>query len=165
MTDQYGQPNQFGQPNQYGQYSQYGQQPPQQPNRPPSGPPPGYLAMNFRYLGWFWQMGMSPLLWIDDWPVPALFGEQVIPIAPGRHRIKAKSQYLFAFGLAEQEIDVAPGQRVELHYSQPMFTFLKGRMGATQQKMPAIGCLLGGLIVLGLLAVLAIALAIISALG
>lgn len=62
----------------------------------PQGPPPGQLVMNFREMSGLFQMGTTPLLWIDEWPVPVRFGQQIIPIAAGRHRIRARTQYLFA---------------------------------------------------------------------
>lgn len=128
--------------------SQYGT--PFRQNPPPGSVPPGYLVMNVYKMNSFFQHGINPLLWIDQWPVPVRYGQQIIPVAPGRHWIRAQTRSLImTYGLAQQEIVVAPGQYVELYYAQPMVTFVEGSMGHTPQKPQAKGCLLAILVALG----------------
>ena len=146
MSDHYGPPGQ--------------QYPPL--NQPPGNLPPGQLVMNFRQLSGMFQMGATPMLTIDQWQVPVRLGQNVIPIPPGRHLIQAKTQYLFAYGAAQTEIEVAPGQQVELFYAQPMLTFVKGAIGFTPQKPPAMGCMIAILVTLGLCLVAVILVAVLA---
>ena len=142
-------------------YGPPGQQHPP-PNQLPGSLPPGCLVMNFHQMSGLFQLGTTPMLTIDQWPVPVRLGQNVIPIAPGRHFLQARTQYLFAYGAAQTEIEVAPGQQVELFYAQPMFTFLPGAIGRTPQRPPAFGCLIAILVALGLFLVAVVLFAVLA---
>ena len=108
---------------------------------PPPGYPPHYghgrLVVIIREpVG---ALGMiDPLVTIDGYPAPARWGPNAYPIASGRHQLRVWARYLFEYGAAEQVVDIAPGQSLELHYSAPMITFLRGRIGFTPQPRPGM---------------------------
>ena len=119
------------------------------PVGPPPQQPPGFgqsqLVLNLRKP--FGAMGMiAPVVTIDGYPAPAHWGANPFPTTPGQHRVRVASRYLWEYGAAEQPVDLAPGQSVEVHYSGPLLTFIGGRMGFTPQSRPgavAFGLLLG----------------------
>lgn len=51
---------------------------------------------------------------------------------------RVSSRYMWEYGAAEQQVDLAPGQSVEVHYSGPLLTFVGGRMGFTPQARPGV---------------------------
>jgi len=119
------------------------------PAQPPPGLPPTFgrsqLVVTIREP--FGAMGMiSPLVTIDGYPAPARWGRNAFPTTPGRHSVRVWARYLFEYGAAEQVVDLAPGQSVEVHYSPPMITFVRGRIGFVPQPRPG---LVGLLVVLG----------------
>ena len=71
------------------------------------------------------------------------------------------SRYLWEYGAAEQEVDLLPAQSVEVHYTPPVVTFVRGAIGFTPQGRPGVGALIGfGVLVLavviGLIAAVAL---------
>jgi hypothetical protein len=131
------------------------------PTTPPPGHPTHYgqgqLVVVIREpMG---SMGMiSPLVSIDGYPAPARWGPNAYPITPGQHRVRVWARYLFEYGGAEQVVDIAPGQSLEVHYSPPMITFVRGRIGFGPQGRPGLAGLLlvlGGLVLIAVLIVLA----------
>ena len=100
------------------------------PAGPPPQPPPGFgqsqLVLNLRKP--FGALGMiAPVVTIDGYPAPARWGANPYPTTPGQHRVTAASRYMWEYGAAEQQVDLAPGQSLEVHYSGPLITFIKGR--------------------------------------
>lgn len=84
-------------------------------------------------------MGMiSPAVTINGYSAPAQWGPNPYPITPGQHQVRVWAKYLFDYGAAEQVVDIAPGQSVEVHYSPPMLTFLRGRIGFAPQPRPGV---------------------------
>lgn len=78
---------------------------------------------------------IAPTLTIDDHlaPVPVT-GTRQIPIVSGHHHLRAHSQWLRRFGHAGMEIDVAPGQTLEVFYAPPYHQFSDdGSMGLSPQ--------------------------------
>ena len=131
------------------------------PATPPPGHPPHYgqgqLVLMIREpVG---AMGMvSPLVTIDGYPAPARWGPNAYPVAPGRHSVRVWARYLFDYGAAEQVVDIAPGQSVAVHYSTPMITFVRGRIGFGPQPRPGLAGLvavLGGIVLLLVLVIVA----------
>ena len=107
----------------------------------------------------FGAMGMiSPLLTIDGYPAPARWGPNAYPTTPGQHQVRVWARYLFEYGAAEQVVDIAPGQSLEVHYSPPLITFIRGRMGFVPQGRPGLVPLvavLGGVVLILVLIVVA----------
>ena len=67
------------------------------------------------------------------------------------------ARYLFEYGAAEQDVDIAPGQSLEVHDSPPMLTFVRGRIGFGSQGRPGLVPLvavLGGVVLIVVLIVL-----------
>ena len=83
--------------------------------------------------GWGSAAMITPKLTIDGYPVPVRWQTNVYPVLPGRRHVVAEASYLWTFGRAEADADVPPGQTVELHYSSPVITFLRGSIGPTEQ--------------------------------
>ena len=139
--------------------STYPGPPPQPPARPPGFGHSQLVVVIREPAG---AMGMiSPLVTIDGYPAPARFGPNPFPTTPGRHRIRVSSRYLYEYGAAEQDVDLAPGQSVEVHYSPPLMTFVRGRIGLTPQPRPGLGAMVGffaGLlvVVIGIIAAVAL---------
>jgi hypothetical protein len=134
------------------------------PTPPPSLPPTfgqSQLVVNIREP--FGAMGMiSPLVTIDGHPAPAQWGPNAYPTTPGQHHVRVWARYLFEYGAAEQVVDLAPGQSVEVHYSAPVLTFIRGRIGPSPQPRPGMVALLAVLGGVVLLIVLIIVLAIVT---
>lgn len=154
----YGQQASDGQQATYGQQAPGPQQPPVPQAQFPGGQ--GYLAVNMLKPSGIGSASMiSPLIAIDGYPAPAVWERNVFPVPVGRRRITTQSTYLWTFGRAELDVDVAPEQTVEVYYAGPVITFMGGRIGFEPQKR-------GGmvpLIVLLAFVVLVIVLAIVGA--
>ena len=121
--------------------STYPGAPPQPPARPPGFGHSQLVVIIREPVG---AMGMiTPLVTIDGYPAPAHWGPNPFPTTPGRHRVRVWNRYLWEYGAAEQEVDLLPGQSVEVHYTPPMVTFVRGRIGFTPQGRPGVGALIG----------------------
>ena len=104
-------------------------------------------------------LGMvSPLVTIDGYPAPARWGPNPYPVTPGQHQVRVWARYLFDYGAAEQTVDIAPGQSLDVHYSAPMLTFIRGRIGFVPQPRPGLVplvVLLGAMVVIVVLIIVA----------
>jgi Protein of unknown function (DUF2510) len=72
----------------------------------------------------------KPRLEVDGGqPVKASWGTMRVPVAPGRHQVRAYVPYLFFrnMGDATTTVDVAPGQAVQASWSAPWLAFLPGK--------------------------------------
>jgi hypothetical protein len=105
---------------------------------------------------------ISPQLTIDGYPAPAQWGRNAFPTTPGRHQVRVWARYLFEYGGVEEVVELAPGQSVEVHYSPPLLTFLRGRIGLTPQPRPGLVPLVAILGVVVLVVVLVIIAAIVG---
>jgi hypothetical protein len=173
---QYGQPQPYGQqppygqqqqpynpPQQYGQ-QQYGQPPAgQQYGQPQYGQPQAYqqggasaIAVTAKFLPLaFIFYFIKPVLEIDGYRVPARWGENTVPVQPGRHQVHVHVPYFLPprVGPADATVDVAPGQSVPLEYRTPLVVFMRGAMGAPPQKYPGMIALIIVYVVIGLILV------------
>ncbi|HEY5822548.1 MAG TPA: hypothetical protein VIT20_11270 [Propionibacteriaceae bacterium] len=113
---------------------------PNQPNQQPGGQAPmGQLVLKLRKpFGLGSATMMTPTVTIDGYPAPVRWGQNAFPVVPGHHQLSAATTYLWRFGAAEQAVDVAPGQSVEVHYSGPLITFMSGRIGFEEQPRPGL---------------------------
>jgi hypothetical protein len=125
------------------------QQPPTPWDSTPS-PPPAYgqlgtaaVAVTTRYTWMTFVLALfKPYLAIDGRQVPAYWGRNVVPVAPGQHHVHVHVPYLLPrrVGTAETVVSVYPGQVAELEYRAPAIALLDGAIGPAPQKyrgMPA----------------------------
>ncbi|GAA1899651.1 hypothetical protein [Lapillicoccus jejuensis] len=114
----------------------------QPPTPPPYGapygqgqpfPPPGHLVV---HLQGSWLISfVTPTLFLDGQRVPAKYGENHFPVAPGRHVVAGQAEYMLTYGRAHLEADLAPDQRVDVWYAAPWHQFAKqGSIGFEKQK-------------------------------
>jgi hypothetical protein len=116
--------------------------PPSQPYQPYGQQPPGAalaLTAKFFPLAWFFFF-VKPAITVDGYRLPAQWGRNVIPLAPGRHQFEVYTPYFLPprVGPAGLMFDVLPGQTLELEYRSPLIVFLGGSLGAPPQKYNGI---------------------------
>lgn len=95
---------------------------------------------------------IAPSLTIDgyDAPVPVC-GTRDIPIMSGRHRLAAHSRWMRRYGHASLDIDIAPGQVLEVFYAPPHHQFDdRGAMGSSPQVRRGVGALVGVWVAVGM---------------
>ncbi|MGW2091427.1 hypothetical protein [Promicromonospora sukumoe] len=133
-------------------------QPPQpaQPAQPPLQPPlPGFDAvLSFTVQGNILTSNMiAPTLTVDGWPAPLpVTGTRRIPIRSGRHRLQVYSQWLRRYGHAVLDVDVAPGQTLEVFYAPPHQNFYdEGAIGLSPQVRRGRGVVIAVWTMIGLL--------------
>ncbi|MBL0884794.1 hypothetical protein [Myceligenerans indicum] len=106
---------------------------------------------------------VPPLLTIDGHKAPSrMSGSVDIPIESGRHHLEASSQWLRRYGQAAFDLDIAPGQAIEVFYAPPLHQFTSGAMGLSPQKRKGAGLTWGILGGLGLVVVLLVAAAFVA---
>lgn len=143
----------------------YPQQAPQYPTgqsaqyaQPGAQPEPGYLRLHLQ--GNRLLSMITPTVRIDGYPMQASYGENTVPVVPGRHQLDVHAQWMWQYGKAQQQFDVVAGQATELWYAAPLVTFMAGNLGPTKQKMPGALALLTVLGVVLLVVVLIVVLAV-----
>ncbi|WP_344099225.1 hypothetical protein [Myceligenerans crystallogenes] len=78
---------------------------------------------------------VPPTLLIDGFKAPTrMAGAVDIPVEAGRHRLDVFAQWMRRYGQAATEVDVAPGQVVEVYYAPPLHQFTTGEIGLTPQR-------------------------------
>lgn len=137
--------------NQYGN-AQYGQLSPQTTFHPDA-------TLRFTVQGNVMTSNMvPPMLTIDGHKAPSrMSGSVDIPIESGWHHLEASSQWLRRYGQAAFDVDIAPGQVVEVFYAPPFHQFTSGEMGLTPQKRKGAGLMWGFFGGLGLFVVVVVA--------
>lgn len=130
----------------------------------PYAPPPqpmGQLVLNLRKPAGLLSSAMiSPLVTIDGYPAPVQWGQNAFPVVPGQHQLQVSSNYMWKYGTADLPVVIQPGQSVEVHYSGPLVTFVRGNIGLQEQPRPGMGvfwAILGVPIVILLLVIILIA--------
>ncbi|MCT1619384.1 cadherin-like beta sandwich domain-containing protein [Janibacter hoylei] len=92
---------------------------------------------------------------VDGQRHPVAGETTLVDLSPGRHRVDVESSDgTTTYGEATSEVDVHPGQQVDLHYAQPRWLWGRGHLGpapTTRSWAPdwrhiAIGC--GGAVAL-----------------
>ena len=116
--------------------------PPQQPPQPPQPPqqpqqPQSAIALTLQGSV-LTSNAITPKVTFNNWPVPASYGLNVIPVPPGPLRIHCYAQWMRQYGQATLDVDVPPGQTVPVFYAAPMHQFTTGAIGHTQQKRPGV---------------------------
>ncbi len=126
------------------------------PSQPVSHPPTGQLVLNLRKpFGLLSSSMITPMVTIDGYRAPARWEQNAFPVVPGRHAVRVSANYLWEFGAAEQPVDIYPGQSVEVHYSPPLITFMRGKIGFTEQPRPGMA-VFWAIIAVPVLAVIAV---------
>lgn len=78
---------------------------------------------------------VPPTLLIDGFKAPTrVAGTVDIPVEAGRHRLDVFGQWLRRYGEAAMELDIEPGQVVEVYYAPPFHQFATGELGLTPQR-------------------------------
>lgn len=85
----------------------------------------------------FFFFFVKPKIGIDGQePMPATWGYNTIPVAPGRHNVHVHTPYFLPsrVGPADCIVDVPPGQAVQLEYRTPLVVWSPGSLGPPPQK-------------------------------
>lgn len=144
-----GEPSQPNQPAQAGQPNQLGQ------------PPTGIVRLTIQGSVMTSNM-IVPTCTINGHLVPTRYGIQDLVVWPGRNHVALEAQWMRTYGQAAIDVDVAPGQAVDVFYATPWHQFTKGAIGLTKQKRPGLAPLLAGVGLLALLVLVILPLAIVS---
>lgn len=70
----------------------------------------------------------GPSIVIDGIEVGRAWGNLSFELAPGVHTIHIHTRYLWAVGPADEQIQIAPGQQLNISYETPFWMFSKGKM-------------------------------------
>lgn len=111
------------------------EQPSFPPQQPPQAPPTGWVALTVQGSVMTSNL-VPPKVTMNGYPVVASYGQNLVPVHPGRIRVEASCQWLRRYGAAALDIDVAPGQTVPVFYASPYHQFTGGRMGFEKQRRP-----------------------------
>ena len=103
---------------------------------------------------------ITPTVMLNGYPVPSSYGENRLPVRPGRIRVEVQNQWMRTYGQAATEVDVRPGEVVALWYAAPWHQFTTGSIGPEKQKRKGAGAFVGILAVVVLLPVLLVLLAL-----
>jgi hypothetical protein len=87
---------------------------------------------------------LTPAVRINGWPVPARYGENVLPVYAGTNRVEVSARWLRTYGEATLDVDVPAGQQVSVFYALPWHTFTDGAIGYEKQRRPGLAPLLVG---------------------
>jgi hypothetical protein len=81
---------------------------------------------------WFFMLNLFPAKVSIDGsaPIPAKWGDNLIPMTPGRHVVKFwwLAYWFLPSNAAEVTVDIAPGQVAQLRYKYRWIIFLPGKM-------------------------------------
>lgn len=100
-----------------------------------------------------------PSCTVNGYAVPTRYGVQDLTVWAGRNHVALSSQWMRTYGQAAIDVDVAPGQVVEVFYAAPVHQFAQGNIGLVKQKRPGLAPMLG---CLGLVAVFLVAVIILG---
>ncbi|HPZ67278.1 MAG TPA: hypothetical protein PLU19_00675, partial [Dermatophilaceae bacterium] len=101
------------------------------PWQPQQGPF-GYVRFHLQGSVWTSSLVM-PTVTINGYRVPVTYGENVIPVYPGRCVVEASMRWMRRYGQAGYTVDVAPGQAADIWYAAPLTQFHTGSMGVAKQ--------------------------------
>lgn len=127
----------------------------QQNPPPPTAGPTGLLTLHLKPVPGLLSKEMTTAkVTIDGYPVPVQWGDNAIPVPTGARRVHIRTGYLYDYGGAEQIVEIAPGQRVDLFYATPAAAFLTGSLGTEPQKNRGFVAMIAILVGLVLAAIL-----------
>lgn len=109
---------------------------------PGSGPAPGFIVLTLQGSAMTSNV-ITPKVRLNGYPVPTSYGENSLPVPPGRWHVDVHNQWMRAYGQAAIDVEVASGQAVRLFYAAPWHQFTTGSIGYEQQKRKGAGFMLG----------------------
>ncbi|MEU4386859.1 hypothetical protein [Promicromonospora sp. NPDC023805] len=118
-------------------------------NQPSSQQPPVFApdaTLSFTVQGSVMTSNLvAPTLTIDGHLAPLpIVGNRTFAIMSGRHRLQVHSQWMRRYGHAAIDVDIAPGQTLEVFYAPPYHQFSDdGAMGLNPQARKGRGFLVG----------------------
>jgi hypothetical protein len=105
---------------------------------------------------------VPPKVSVNGYKVGTGYGANLLPVYAGRNHVDVEMQWLLTYGRAALDVDVAPGQTVEVWYAAPWHQFTKGAIGLERQKRPGLGLFIGILCGAALFAILVAALVLLG---
>lgn len=110
-----------------------------QPNMPPNMPPPGGAVLNITtvrpVLAWI-LIFTPPRLTLNGQEFRLKWGENQVPVQPGRYDVWIHVPYLWKVGQAGMPVEVTPGAQVPIHYASPWFMTQPGAIGHQPVEAP-----------------------------
>ncbi len=70
-------------------------------------------------------------------------GTTSVPAPPGHHHIDVSLQWLRTFGQAQLDVQLAPGQSVDVFYAPPHHQWATGALGFEPQQRKGLGGMIG----------------------
>lgn len=125
----------------------YPQQQPYAQQQPYPQQPLAHIRLHVQGSIWTSSM-LTPTVTINGHPVPASYGENLIPVYPGRCVVEAKAHWMRTYGHAAYTVDLGPGQVADVWYAAPMTQFQDGSMGPVKQSRKGVGVFVGILAVI-----------------
>lgn len=78
------------------------------------------------------RTGAGMRIRIDERRVDVVVPVTYVPVAAGRHRVEIEaSSGLTTYGESRIDVDVAPGQQINLYFSEPMWIYGRGQLATT----------------------------------
>jgi hypothetical protein len=81
---------------------------------------------------------ITPTCRINGHPVPTRYGAQDLTVWAGPNHLDLEAQWMRTYGQAAIDVDVAPGQVVEVFYAAPLHQFARGNIGLVKQSRPGL---------------------------
>ena len=78
--------------------------------------------------------GIKPILTLNGTPVKVKYGENTIPLQPGRYVVEASQVWRSHHGHASYPITIEPGEVVDVWYAGPATQYHKGSIGPSEQQ-------------------------------
>jgi hypothetical protein len=101
---------------------------------PPKAPAEvGYLRFHMQRTWWI-TTGIKPILTLNGTPVKVKYGENTIPLQPGRYVVEASQVWRSHHGHASYPITIEPGEVVDVWYAGPATQYHKGSIGPSEQQ-------------------------------
>ncbi len=108
----------------------------------PAHHPTGTIRLTIQGSLWTTNV-VVPTCTINGYLVPTRYGPQDLVVWAGRTTIALQAQWLRTYGQASLDVDVAPGQVVDVFYAAPWHQFTTGSIGTTPQSRKGAGFLVG----------------------
>lgn len=112
-----------------------------------TAPQPVPATIRLTVQGSIWTNSMiPPKATLNNHETPISYGTQDIPVWPGPTRLHMSCQWLRTYGQADLDLNLAPGQLVQVYYAPPFHQFSSGSIGFTKQRHKGVGFLIGLLV-------------------
>lgn len=117
----------------------------QPPPPPPAPQPTGWIALTIQGSVLTSNV-VTPSVRLNGYPVGARYGENLLPVPPGPWQIDVSCPWMWSYGRAALDCQVAEGQTVPVFYAPPYHAMSRGAIGHTPQSRRGLGVLLFGLV-------------------